>query len=65
MHKKKKKKANEPKMGLDVKEIVVAGDRATATAVYHFAKNPDDKVTTPMSFALVDDAWTVCSPGPR
>ena len=49
----------------DVKEIVVAGDRATATAVYHFAKNPDDKVTTPMSFALVDDAWTVCSPGPR
>lgn len=49
----------------DVKEVVVTGDRATATVVYHFEKTPDDKITTPMNFVRENDVWTVCSPGPK
>jgi len=49
----------------DVKDIVVTGDRATATAVYHFEKTPDAKVSSPMNFLRENGEWTVCSPGPR
>ena len=35
----------------DVEEVVVTEDRATADVVYHFEKAPDDKITTPMTFA--------------
>lgn len=49
----------------DVKDIVVTGDRATATAVYHFEKTPDAKVTNQMTFLRENGEWTVCSPGPR
>jgi hypothetical protein len=49
----------------DVKDIAVAGDRATATAVYHFQKAPDDKVSTPLTFVREDGTWKVCSPGPK
>lgn len=49
----------------DVKDITVSGERATATAVYHFEKSPDDKISTPMTFVRENDVWTVCSPGPR
>lgn len=49
----------------DVKDIAVNGERATATAVYHFDKSPDDKVTAPMTFVREHDTWTVCTPGPR
>ncbi len=49
----------------DVKDLAFNGDRATATVVYHFEKTPDAKITTPMTFVRENDAWTVCSPGPR
>ena len=49
----------------DVEEVVVTEDRATADVVYHFEKAPDDKITTPMTFARENDVWTVCSPGPK
>lgn len=49
----------------DVRAMTVEGDRASATVVYHFEKSADDKITTPMSFALEGGEWTVCSPGPR
>lgn len=49
----------------DVKDLVVTGDRATATVVYHFEKVPDDKITTPMTFTRENDMWAVCSPGPK
>lgn len=49
----------------DVTEVVVTGDQASATVVYHFEKTPDDKITTPMTFARENGAWKVCSPGPR
>ena len=49
----------------DVKDIAIDGERATATAVYHFEKSPDSKVTAPMNFIRENATWTVCSPGPR
>ena len=49
----------------DVRDFAVEADRATATAVYHFEKSADDKLTVPMRFALEGEQWTVCSPGPR
>lgn len=49
----------------DVTEIKVDGDRATAAVLYHFEKTPDDKVTSPMTFAREDGGWKVCSAGPR
>ena len=49
----------------DVTDIAVAGERATATVVYHFEKSKDDKVSAPMTFVREDGAWKVCSPGPR
>lgn len=49
----------------DVKDIIVAGDRATATVVYHFEKAESDKISTPMTFVRENGDWKVCSPGPR
>jgi len=49
----------------DVEGFTAAGDRATATVIYHFEKSPDDKVSTPMTFVRENGVWTVCSPGPR
>ena len=49
----------------DIKDFAITGDRATATAVYHFEKKPDDKVTQPMTFVRENGTWKVCSPGPR
>jgi hypothetical protein len=49
----------------DVTGFTAAGDRATATVVYHFEKAVDDKISTPMTFVRENGAWTVCSPGPR
>lgn len=49
----------------DVKDFVGAGDRATATVVYHFEKSTDAKLSTPMTFVRENGDWKVCSPGPR
>jgi hypothetical protein len=48
----------------DVTKVVVDGDRATATVTYHFAKTPDAKTATDMTFVREDGAWKVCSTGP-
>lgn len=49
----------------DVKDFAAAGDRATATVVYHFEKAADDKISTPMTFVRENGDWKVCSPGPK
>ena len=49
----------------DVSGIAIDGRQATATVTYHFEKSADQKLSTPMTFALEDGEWTVCSPGPR
>lgn len=49
----------------DVADIAINGDQATATVVYHFERSADQKLPTPMTFALEDGEWTVCSAGPR
>ena len=49
----------------DVADIEVDADRATATVTYHFESAPDDRVSTPMTFARENGEWKVCSPGPR
>lgn len=49
----------------DVRNPVIAGDRATATVVYHFENSSDDKITSEMTFVLENGQWKVCSPGPR
>nr|WP_183517957.1 lumazine-binding protein [Mycolicibacterium sp. BK634] len=48
----------------DVTEVKIAGDKATATVVYHFEKAADNKITVPMTFVRENGDWTVCSPGP-
>jgi hypothetical protein len=48
----------------DVTEVVIDGDRATATVTYHFDKAPDTKTGVEMTFVREDGAWKVCSPGP-
>jgi len=49
----------------DVKDIVVTGDQATATVVYHFEKSADAKIDAPMTVVRENGEWKVCSPGPR
>ncbi|MEI7914041.1 MAG: lumazine-binding protein [Mycobacteriaceae bacterium] len=49
----------------DVTDVTVAGERATATVVYHFEKASDDKVSAAMTFTRENGDWKVCSPGPR
>ncbi|MET0699708.1 MAG: lumazine-binding protein [Mycobacterium sp.] len=40
--------------------VVIDGDRATGTAIYHFDKAPEDKINVPVTFAREDGAWKVC-----
>ena len=49
----------------DVKDVVVNGDSAKATVVYHFEKAGDDKISSPMTFVRENGDWKVCSPSPR
>lgn len=48
----------------EVTGIVVTGDQATATVVYHFEHSASEKLNAPMTFIRQDGAWKVCSPGP-
>jgi hypothetical protein len=48
----------------DVTDVVIEGDRATATVTYHFEKAPDDKTPVAMKFLREDESWKVCSTGP-
>ena len=48
----------------DVTDVVVDGDRATATVTYHFDKAPDTENGVEMAFVHEDGAWKVCSIGP-
>jgi hypothetical protein len=48
----------------DVTDVVIDGDRATATVTYHFGKAPDTKTGVAMTFTREDGAWKVCSTGP-
>ena len=47
-----------------VTNVVIDGDRATATVTYHFDKAPDTKTGVAMTFTREDGAWKVCSTGP-
>jgi hypothetical protein len=49
----------------DVTEVVVDGDRATATVTYHFDNAPDAKTGVGMNFVREDGTWKVCSTGPE
>jgi hypothetical protein len=48
----------------DVTNMVIDGDRATATVTYHFDKAPDDKKPVETTFVREDGSWKVCSTGP-
>jgi hypothetical protein len=48
----------------DVTNVVIDGDRATATVTYHFDKAPDAKSGVETTFVREDAAWKVCSIGP-
>jgi hypothetical protein len=48
----------------DVTNVVIDGDRATATVTYHFDKAPDTKTGVETTFVREDGAWKVCSTGP-
>jgi hypothetical protein len=48
----------------DVTNVVIDGDRATATVTYHFDKAPDTKSDVDMMFVREDGAWKVCSIAP-
>lgn len=44
--------------------VVVDGDKATATVRYHFGENKETEASAEMSFVREDGAWRVCSVGP-
>jgi hypothetical protein len=48
----------------DVTNVVIDGDRATATVTYHFDKALDTKMGVETTFVREDGAWKVCSIGP-
>lgn len=48
----------------DVTDVVIDGDRATATVIYHFDRAPDTKTGVTTSFVREDGAWKVCSTAP-
>jgi hypothetical protein len=48
----------------DITDVVIDGDRATATVTYHFDKAPDTKTGVATTFVREDGAWKVCSTGP-
>lgn len=45
----------------NVTEVRVDGDSATATVVYYFQDDPDDKITAPTSFVREDGRWKACA----
>ncbi|MBU8830270.1 Rv0361 family membrane protein [Mycolicibacterium goodii] len=45
----------------DVTGVRIDGDRATATVVYHFEKEPDNKINVETVFVREDGEWRVCS----
>jgi len=45
----------------NVTDVKIDGDRATGTVDYHFDKDPNDKRTSPLTFARQDGQWKVCS----
>ena len=45
----------------DVTAVTIDGDRATATVKYHYEKNTNGKLSTPLTFARQDGQWKVCS----
>ncbi|MDT5334877.1 MAG: hypothetical protein QOD90_382 [Mycobacterium sp.] len=45
----------------DVTDIHVDGDRGSANVTYHFAKTPEQKTPTGLSFAKEDGSWKVCA----
>lgn len=49
----------------DVADVVITGDKATATVTYHFENSADNKIKVPMTFVSQGDDWTVCSPSPH
>lgn len=49
----------------DVSDVVITGDKATATVTYHFENSADNKIKVPMKFSAQNGDWTVCSPGPN
>lgn len=59
------KAAKGPRFVEDVRGVEVDGDRASATVVYYFENNKDDKITVPITFMRADGGWKVCSAGPR
>jgi hypothetical protein len=48
----------------DITDVVIDGDRVTATVTYHFDKAPDTKTGVATTFVREDGAWKVCSIGP-
>lgn len=47
-----------------INNIAVNGERATATVVYYFDSDKDEKVDAPTVFEKRDGRWQVCSSGP-
>jgi len=45
----------------NVTDVKIDGDRATGIVDYHFDKDPNDKRTSPLTFARQDGQWKVCS----
>lgn len=45
----------------DVKDIAITGETASAKVTAHYANTPDNKQTTPVSFAREDGSWKVCT----
>lgn len=45
----------------DVTGVRIDGDRATATVVYHFEKDSDNKINVETAFVREDGEWRVCS----
>jgi hypothetical protein len=48
----------------DVTNVMIDGDKATATVMYQFDKVPDTTSGSEIAFAREDGAWKVCSKGP-
>lgn len=49
----------------DITDVAVDGDRASAKVTYHFANAPDAKIAVETALVREDEAWKVCSTGPR
>jgi len=49
----------------DITDVAVDGDHATAKVTYHFGNAPDAKTAVETALVREDEAWKVCSTGPR